>query len=75
MKYICPTHGEVEPKMFYYSCPGCAPCPHPGCKHIMKDQDDEGVRILTEEESKLKRPYLYDENGNFKVLKEKEDEK
>jgi len=40
----------------------------------MKDHDDEGVRILTEEESKLKRPYLYDENGKFKVLKKKEDD-
>lgn len=64
MKFICPTHGEVKPKIFLYSCPLCAKCPY--CGKTMRDRDDKGIKVLTEEESRLKRPELYDEDGNFK---------
>lgn len=60
-KFICPIHGKFKPKVVNYSCPLTAFCPK--CERLVKDSSpDAGIKILTEEESRKKRPWLYEKN-------------
>tara|TARA_Y100000310_G_C20502622_1_gene724772 strand:- start:737 stop:1003 length:267 start_codon:yes stop_codon:yes gene_type:complete len=71
-KFVCPVHGEVKPKTLYYSCPLQGSCPE--CGAMMEDTSpDAGIKILSEEESRAKRPWMYEDEKMIlvKLLREK----
>jgi len=55
LKFVCSEHGAFEPGMVYYSCPAQAACPV--CGKLV--ESNGGVKVLTEEEARAKRPGLW----------------
>jgi hypothetical protein len=53
---VCPEHGSFEPTCVLYSCPLQARCPVCGG---LCEVEGSGVKVLTEEESRRKRPRLW----------------
>jgi len=71
-KFVCPIHGEVKPKQVYYTCPLCGDCPECG-KCLDDTSPDAGIKVLSEEESKEKRPWMYEDEKMIlvKLIREK----
>ncbi len=57
-KFVCPEHGEFKPNGVLYSCPLQARCPE--CDNLV-EAEGGGVKVLSEEEARRKRPELYGE--------------
>lgn len=57
-KFVCPEHGEFEPTAVCYSCPAKAYCSVCG---KLVEEDGGGIEVLSEEESRRRRPELWGE--------------
>jgi ferredoxin len=64
MRFICPKHGEFEPKSIMYSCPAIAVCPV--CNSMVEDSEG-GIREMREEEAVLIRPEFYKKRDKGKT--------
>jgi len=53
--WICPHCGPVKPTQSYYSEPMQADCP----KCHLRLESSEGIKVLSFEEARKKRPWMY----------------